>query len=368
MGKRFLIACLAAAAVSVGKGGAPRDPETEPRIFLMGVWPDRLRLFDEEAEEFIGDFRLRHGAVGATGHTPDYRRYFFVTDRMESVEVVDVARRAVVDELKLSTEQRKVRFNGVVPDPTGRYLYLTGGTVRMEVDRFVPEEPEIIIYDLEERRIKDTFKLPEEIRHSWRVNLVVSPDGKSLFVLGQDIYELSTSTHEIVDKIVLSKPLLAGYGPFRGLGLREAESGIYYGIYRTVDPFLKKTMIGVARLDLLGKEVENFELGPDLKVGLFALSPDGKRGYAGLKDLIVIDMEAQRILKRKEGFEKGRTNTSFIVSADGKKLYISGVGDSIYVYDATTLERLKTIFAGGDFMSPATAVPRSVFQKAAVHR
>ncbi len=68
----------------------------EPRVFIMGVWPNRLRLFDEQKQEFIGEFGLRHGAVtsySVTAHTPDYRRLFFVTDRMEAVEVVDTTAR-----------------------------------------------------------------------------------------------------------------------------------------------------------------------------------------------------------------------------------------------------------------------------------
>jgi hypothetical protein len=40
-------------------------------------------------------------------------------------------------------------------------------------------------------------------------------------------------------------------------------------------------------------------------------------------------------------------------------LYISGVGDQIQVYDAATLEHVKDIFAGGDFMATPIAVPRA---------
>ena len=71
-------------------------------------------------------------------------------------------------------------------------------------------------------------------------------------------------------------------------------------------------------------------------------------------------MEKKKILLRKEDFERGRTNNSLIVSHDGKKLYISGVGDTMYIYDTETLERIKTVYAGGDFMLPPIEIPSSV--------
>ncbi|HEY7700597.1 MAG TPA: hypothetical protein VIE88_19365, partial [Vicinamibacteria bacterium] len=81
--------------------------------------------------------------------------------------------------------------------------------------------------------------------------------------------------------------------------------------------------------------------------------------YAGVEELLAIDMETRKIVKRVEGVEQGRTNNALIVSSDGTKIYVSGVGDQIHVYDAQSLEHLKSIFAGGDFMATPVAVPRA---------
>ena len=336
----------------------------EPGIFFMGVWPDRILYFDEKTDSVVGELRLRHGVANRTVFTPDYRWGFLITDRMESVEVVDVAKRQVVDELKLSTEARKVRFFGLAIEPSGRRIYLNARAVRLEIDRFIDEKPEFLIYDRDTKATKPV-PLPKEIKPEFWGSAQVSPDGKSLWFFGRDVYVVSSETYQIQDKIVLSKPLLAGYGPLQ-VGPRQVEPGVFYGIYRTTDPYLKKPMYGVARLDLVKKEVETFELGPNARVGQFALSPDRKRGYGGLNDLVVVDMEQKKVILRKERFEQGRTNNSMIVSADGKKLYVSGVGDSIYVYDTATLARLKTIFAGGDFMVSPIRIPRSALDPSSV--
>ena len=151
--------------------------------------------------------------------------------------------------------------------------------------------------------------------------------------------------------------------------LRETEPGLYYGVYRTTEPIFKKSMFGVGRLDLRSRQLETFEIGPALRLGLFKLSPDKTRGYAvarntgasgELNDLVVLDIENHRLLARKEGFDQGRPNGSLIVSGDGKKLYSSGAGDTIHIYDSSTLNLIQSVFAGGDVMLPARALPRSV--------
>ena len=36
---------------------------------------------------------------------------------------------------------------------------------------------------------------------------------------------------------------------------------------------------------------------------------------------------------------------------------VSGVGDTVWVYDTATLELIKTVYAGGDFMSRPVEIP-----------
>ena len=83
-----------------------------------------------------------------------------------------------------------------------------------------------------------------------------------------------------------------------------------------------------------------------------------------MQDLISIDMESHQILLTKKKVEQGRVNNSIIVSYDGSKLYVSGVGDTIVVYDTETLEPIKKIFAGGDFTSAPVELPRSAWGEA----
>ena len=61
--------------------------------------------------------------------------------------------------------------------------------------------------------------------------------------------------------------------------------------------------------------------------------------------------------------EQGRENTTIVVSSDGSKLFVGGVGPLIHVYDTKTLEPLRQIHAGGDVMNPPQAIPKSLFAR-----
>jgi len=337
----------------------------EPRVLLVGVWPNRLRFFDETTEEVVGEMQLRYGAVTnvfGSDRTSDYRRFFFVTDRMEAVEVVDIASRTVVDEVKLSSPERRVRMYGAVPDAAGKVLYITVEAVGMEVDRFLPENVDVVRYDLESHRVLDSFPLPSSIEAPILPPLLrPAPDGKTLYVLSQNVYVIDIETHQIVDKIDLSKPRAPGYGA-GGLGFTpfEASPGILYSFYRSPDPILNRTMFGITRVDLERREADSFDVSTDVNVEWFTVSPDGKRAYGGMGDMVAVDLEARKLLVRKERVEQGRQNTAMVGSSDGTKLFVGGVGPLIHVYDAKTLEPLRKIHAGGDIMNPPQPLPRSV--------
>jgi hypothetical protein len=330
------------------------------RTLIMGVWPNELRLIDEGTEEVVGQIQLRYGAVtgyGQTPHTPDYRRLYYITDRMEAVEVVDPGARQVVDELRLSTAGRRVRILGVTPYPDGTELILRVVSVGMDIDRFEAEDTEYVVYDLKTHQQKETFHLPKDVRADFTTSFPFSSDQSTFFVFGSDVFELSVATHEVISKIPLATPLEAGYGPLRAMELYSPEPGVYYGLVITTDPILKKEMTGVLRLDLGKRTASSFEIGPKVDANVFALSPDGKTGYAGVQDLVKIDMETHRIVAMKKGFLQGRAASTLILSADGTKLFVTGIGDAIQVIDPVSLEVKRTIQLGRDLMANPLPLP-----------
>ena len=347
---------LLVSVTGFGQSSAP----AQANEFLCAVWPNRVLYFDQMTDEFTEAFHTRHGAITGSGVTSDKSRLFVITNRMESVEIIDPIERDLVDAIKLSSASRQIRISRVSPNQDGTKLYLAVTVVNRALDRFELEEGvELITYDVANKKVIDEFSLPRTVMPSGRSRIHVAPDGESFYVIARDVHQVDAETHEVIDRLELSKPFQPGYGAVRGMSLIETEPGTFYGIYRTTDPVQKRKLFGVTKLELYDKRVSTFELGLELRLRRFALSPDGKKAYAGLQDMIAIDMEKRKVLLKKEGFERGRENLSIIVSHDGTKLYVSGVGDTMYVYDAQTLEPIKTVFAGGDFMLPPIEIPRS---------
>ena len=343
---------LAGVLLLLAAGAAANE---NPNKFLAGIWPDELLTFDQETLEFEKIGTLRHGAATNSRRTADGRFFVFVTNRMETVEIFDAAEMAVVDEFSLSEGARRVRFMSATPGPGAKRVFVVPVVVDMEVDRFLHRtESEVLVFDRERGEV--VHSIPTGDLDSWRPSIHFSADGSRVFVVGDAIVELDAETYEEIDRVPLDAPLAPGYGGVRGHSLNEVEPGRLFGIYRTVEPMQGNTLFGVLEIRLPEKTFTQYEVGPAMRLGRFAVSPDGSRGYAGLRDAAVIDMETREVILRKKGFERGRTNTSMIVSHDGRRLFVSGVGDSVWVFDAETLERETEVFAGGDFMIPPTEI------------
>ena len=342
----------------------------EPRVLLVGIWPNRMQFLDEESLEVVSEFPLRHGAVvwdsagySRTAHTPDFSRLYFITGTMETLEIVDVARHEVVDEVKLSTPERKVRFMGAAPMPDGKRLYLTVRNTDVRQDRFFHDRmKDIAVFNLETREVEESFPLADLIGAGELPGLWVAPDGNSLFAPGKDIFEISRETHDVVGTIAVKNAGMAGYGPRSAALWFETEPGVYRAAYFTRDPVMERSTMGMFRFDVRTRRLTSFEMGPAMNLSQVALSPDGKRAYIGGNDLVVVDMETHRILARREGFERGRANTGWIVSADGTKLYVGGVGDRIKIYDGSSLELLEEKVLAGDSMFAPIPLPRSLIE------
>jgi hypothetical protein len=339
-----------------------QGPGIEPGRFLwLGVWPNRILVFDTAKDEVVGSIPLRKGVAFDFTLTRDRKRLFVSTDRMEGFEIVDVPRREVVDDFRLSTDERIVRLDDIVELPGGKRVLLSVTPVKKEIDRYAIEKKEVWLFDLEKREKVKSWKekdLPREIR---RARLLLSPDGTALHAFGRDLVVVDPEEMKVKEKLIeLAKPLFAGLGPFRPMGgdlFDYRDPDRYTVLYRSRDPIRKKNATGLLVLDLKGKKVADFgEIGPEFPGFRPAVSPDRKKAFAyGNEHLHEIDLVARRIVRQKElKLEPRRWLTG--VSVDGKRLYVGGAGERWDVYSTESLEKLRTVEFPGDITSGPIAV------------
>ena len=158
--KRVVLLLALAAALE------PLSAWAADRVLVVGVWPNRLQFLDEDTLEVVSELPLRHGVVvwdtggyGRTSHTADFSKLYFITGRLDTLEIVDVAAQKVVDEVKLATPARMVRIMGAVPSPDGKRVYLTVRVVDMESDRYIQDlDHDVVVYNLETRSLSTTWR------------------------------------------------------------------------------------------------------------------------------------------------------------------------------------------------------------------
>jgi hypothetical protein len=111
--------------------------------------------------------------------------------------------------------------------------------------------------------------------------------------------------------------------------------------------------MGIGRVDLAGKKVDFFTLGPSTPMS-FTLAPGRKVGYGlfseiGRYEFWKFDLEKRQLAGRTEF--QGRPRMSLKTSSNGRVLYIYNAGNTIDLYDAATYQYLRTITLDGDMTS-----------------
>ena len=306
-----------------------------------------MLVWDEATEQLVDRITMRNFVPAQVTLSQDETRLYVQDATLENVEVVDLASRRVIDEFTLSHDSIWVRIDEFQPHPNGRQAVLHVKRYTKMRDRYSVEGPFLLEYDMEAKEVTDTIAWPDDEERE-RIRFEYSPDGETLYFFLQEIIAVDADTYEEIDRWEMAAPLEPGLGRANfptGPGTYD-EEGVATGLYRMTDPVQNRSMMGIARVRLTDEEVDFFTLGPSEPVNQFALAPGGQKAYAlystvGQYEFWEFDMGAQRVVRRQPF--AGRPRMSLRVSADGEKVYVYGAGPTIDVYDAETLELLRTV-------------------------
>lgn len=293
------------------------------------------------------------------------RKHFYVMDpQFENVEVIDIATKKSLDTFSLSHGKTKVRIRGLTIEPNEKFAVFLIKTATKQTDRWEIGKPTLVRYDLEKHVVTDTIAWPKgEEREG--AQMLFSPSGDLLYFFADEVLIFETKNLKQVDRWEIGRALEEGMGRFN-FGFPETmyeEPGFFTGMFRVSDPVQNRTLMGVARVDLVKRAVDFYTLGPNESVG-FALAPGRTRAY-GLKQQVgnyeiwTYDLENRRVLN-KTPF-RGRPRMGLDVSSNGSLLYIHTAGMTIDLYDSATQRLVRTVDLGADmtdfYVIPA-ATPR----------
>ena len=299
------------------------------------------------------------------------RKHFYVLDpASEQVEVIDIATRTAIDKFTLSSGNTRVRLSGLNVDPRERFAVVLVKTYTKKPDRFEVGKPTLLRYDLTKKVVTDTIPWPRGEERDG-AQIIFSPDGEFMyFFTTDDILVYSTDSLKQVDRWEYSRTLFEeGLGRLNFFFPNDIyeDPGFYTGLFRITDPVNRRTLMGVARVDLMKRSVDFYTLGPSEPVS-FRLAPGRRRAY-GLRQQVgnyefwTYDLEGRRVAQRTQF--RGRPRMGLTPSSNGRQLYIHTAGPTIDVYDAQNFRHVRTVTLGADMTSLVIIPPSAPRQASA---
>jgi hypothetical protein len=328
-------------------------------IFLPG-YPDRILVIDEATQKVVDKIQLDIGIPTGMIKSFDRRKIYVTSNDNSGVAVIDMATHKVLQSFVLNSGAKRVRINGVAPDPRDQVLYTVYREVTKLSDRYELGKWKYGVIDLAQQKIVRTADMASEDQEAngafyGRSPFHVSPDGRFIYQFRDKVTILDSGDFHVVDRINLSQPDfpdLTAVGMGATLQTLE-ESGAVVSMFNAEDDAVHRRMFGIARFDLNSREFSFQEVGPapDGLVGL-EVSPDRKTGYSVVMngergnrrcEFWAFDLAANRRTATSEF--PCRPRFSFGMSSDGKHLYLYGAGFEVEVWDATTfkLERVMDL-------------------------
>jgi hypothetical protein len=373
MKSRTCLALIAFAAIAVVGGAPVSGQRAAPPLtggngtLYIGGYPNVIWIIDEATEKVVGTLQTKSGIPRRLTLSRDQKRFYNIDATNEFVETLDIASKSTVDSFRLTEGNKRVRIASLEPDPQNKYLMMITRTATKARDHVEIGPSELQQFDLATHKVVRTVPWPDGQERD-QANLMFSPDGKLLYFLGDEVLIFETQNFTQVDKWDLSNfeeglgQVSVSFGGFGGLDTTNDEPGFLTTTMTVEDPVQHRRMVGVARINLVKKDIDFYTVGPAGGVN-FVLAPDKKRAY-GLESAVgryqfwTVDLEQRKVISRAE-FE-GRPRMSLKTSTNGKVLYIYNAGNTIDLYEAATYKYMRTITLDGDVTTGFYVVPKQV--------
>ena len=206
----ILLACLGVGLLALNAFSVETVTAGRGTLFICAR-PNRILIIDEATEKVSGSIQLKTGIPIGLTLSKNKKHFYVLNTNYEEMEVVDIASRKSIDTFKLSEGDKKVRIRSYEVDPLERFVILLTKTVTKKEDRWEIGPNVLQQYDLKEHKVMRTIPWPKGEEREF-AGLLFSPDGKLLYMFGDDILIFDTTDFKEVDKWELSRPLEDGFG------------------------------------------------------------------------------------------------------------------------------------------------------------
>jgi len=372
----LLFAALLAGAPHVASAAATPPPSDSPQLIYLSSWPHQILVFDAVQEKIIDQINLPTDVSQLLVLSADKKKLYASTINDNSIVTIDLATRKVLSTFPVNADStHNTRLLGMTADPSGKYLYALGSTVTKLIDHYEVGPYQWMLIDLESHKITKTADFPkdESLSGFFRLQMKFSPDAKYFYLFVGNIMVFDAKTLGLVKKIDLADPSSPGYTNVAFNPVEEEtaedpneEPGKLTNVFMSTDPYVHRAVFGIAKIDLATLTFDFTPVAPATTLSMtpLLLTPDHQTGYTvainggpGNRrcEFWAFDMKTRKLINKKD-FE-GRNRFSFMLSADGTKIFIYGAGYEITVYDAKTFEFRNNVTLPGDMTSNVIVMP-----------
>lgn len=324
----FIAAAFAAASLAVAPHAVAAD-----RYYYLGYGV--IQVIDGATDTIVADIPVK-GATREADLSAD-RRFLYVASNRHLVHKIDLAQNRLVSTADVKSDGWDRLMFGFALAPDGRTAYGAFMSRRAENGEVVIGKPVVAQFDLDTGRIVRSLEVPWGVAHLVRAN-----DGRTIYAFGQDLYTIDTTGPEL--RIAATQPILdKGMNMLPFWDYSFDNGGVASMNYYTA------TAMGVMLVDQKTGAIEDIVLsGEPAMAYSVVLTPDRRRAWAVMDDLVEIDL-AKKTYLRSVPIAEG-TCYGVNISSDGRKVYVAGGGSTLTVYDAKSLKPLKVLQMASDGM------------------
>ena len=345
--------CAAAVLLPLAVAGADLCAQSaSPNgTFYIGTYSKKIVVMDEATMRITDSIPIAVGIPMGMQLSYDRKRLYVTEPRFETVEIIDIASRKSTGTFTLSAPGKRVRISGMNVDPTERYAVMVIKVYTQKPDRFEIGPPRMVKYDLASRKVTDTIPWPRGEERDF-AQILFSPNGDNLyFFTSEDVLIYDMNTLEQVERWDIARAFYEeGFGrlPATFFTQLNEEPGYNTSLFRVTDPVNRRTLMGIARTNLMARTIDWFMLGPPgpAAPGGITLAPGRKRAYGlvqqvGNWQFWTFDLENKRVIGKIEF--NGRPRMSITPSTDGKFIYLHGPGSTVEIHDVNTFAPIRLI-------------------------
>lgn len=326
--KHLVLALAAAVAAAWGLRAEAKD-----LFYFLGY--EGMQVIDGDTDRIVARVPVR-GWIREAALTSDKRALYVVTNR-HVVQKVALPDHKVVSSFDVSGDGWQRFVFGFCLGPDDKTAYAAIMSRRTEGGEVILGKPVVAEISLETGRILRTLEVPWGVGH-----LVAVKGGRWVYAFGKDLYKIDASGPEL--KVAETMPMFEKKWNILPFWDYPWENG-----GRSLVNYYTPELMGLLQVDQATGEITDMPLkGDPILAYSIVRSPDGKKGYAVMDDLNVIDL-VSRTYGPAVPIAEG-TSYGVSISSDGKKLYVGAGGSTVTVYDARTLKPIKVLRMASDAM------------------